>query len=150
MLDRSAVVSAMQNINDWRHPYEIEGMPNKLAKPWFREWHPWRWSVDRPVLEQAVGGLKGKSILDVACNDGWYGLQPSLEEAAREVKRLHELLREAGRAEDDLEVTYGASVESADDVERWQDAGVDRLVVAPWSRSPDAVEALHRFAEAFL
>ena len=75
---------------------------------------------------------------------------PSLEEAAGEVKRLHERLREAGRAEADLEVTYGASVESADDVKRWQDAGVDRLVVAPWSRSPDAVEALHRFAEAFL
>ncbi len=59
-------------------------------------------------------------------------------------------LRDAGRAEDDLEVTYGAAVETADDVKRWQDAGVDRLVVAPWSRSPDAVEALHRFADAFL
>ncbi len=110
--------------------------PKPIQKPW-------------PPIH--VGGSSEAALWRAVLHgDGWYGLQPSLEAAAREVKRLHELLREAGRAEDDLEVTYGASVESADDVRRWQDAGVDRLVVAPWSRSPDVVEALRRFAEAFL
>ena len=68
-------VSQMLAINDWRHPYEIEGKPNELEKDWFRDWHPWRWSVDKPVLDQALGDLSGKSLLDVACNDGWYGIQ---------------------------------------------------------------------------
>ena len=34
-----------------------------------------------------------------------------------------------------------------DDVARWEDAGVDRLVVSPWKRSPDCVEGLRRYAD---
>ena len=50
-------------------------MPNQLAKPWFRKWHPWRWEVDKVVLETALGTFEGSVLLDVACNDGWYGQQ---------------------------------------------------------------------------
>ncbi|MFQ5565068.1 MAG: class I SAM-dependent methyltransferase [Paracoccaceae bacterium] len=74
-LDRSRIVSDILAIDDWRHPYEIEGKPNELEKAWFREWHPWRWSIDRPVINEALGDLKGATLLDVACNDGWYGFQ---------------------------------------------------------------------------
>lgn len=73
--DRSRIVSDILAINDWRHPYEIEGKPNELEKAWFREWHPWRWSIDLPVINEALGSLEGKTLLDVACNDGWYGFQ---------------------------------------------------------------------------
>lgn len=66
----------LAQITDWRHPYVIDGKPVPLAKPWYAEWHPWRWSVDRPVIEQALGGsLSGRTLLDTACNDGWYGFQ---------------------------------------------------------------------------
>jgi len=40
-----------------------------------KEWHPWRWSVDSAVLTEALGTLKDKTLLDVACNDGWYGFE---------------------------------------------------------------------------
>lgn len=33
------------------------------------------------------------------------------------------------------------------DVERWAEAGVDRLIVMPWRRSRDAVDGLRRFAD---
>jgi hypothetical protein len=36
-----------------------------------------------------------------------------------------------------------------DELARWQQAGVDRLIVAPWTRSRDALEGLSRFAERF-
>ena len=34
-----------------------------------------------------------------------------------------------------------------DDVKRWEEIGVTRLVVAPWSRSPEAVDGLERYAD---
>ena len=38
-------------------------------------------------------------------------------------------------------------VTSADDVRRWEDIGVTRMIVSPWRRSPEAVEAMQRFAD---
>ena len=52
-----------------------------------------------------------------------------------------------GRADARFEVTVGGPVETRDDVRRWEDAGVDRLIVSPWARSREAVEGLKRFAE---
>ena len=34
-----------------------------------------------------------------------------------------------------------------DDVRRWEDIGVTRMIVSPWRRSPEAVEAMQRFAD---
>lgn len=62
-------------ITDWRHPHKIGGQQVRLEKEWYRRWHPWRWSVDRPVIEEAVGGLSGRSLLDVGCQDGWYSFE---------------------------------------------------------------------------
>ena len=44
-------------------------------------------------------------------------------------------------------MTLGGRALEHDDVKRWEDAGVDRLVVAPWRRSSEAVESLRRYAE---
>jgi hypothetical protein len=38
-------------------------------------------------------------------------------------------------------------VTGADDVGRWEELGVTRLVVSPWRRSPDAVDGMRRFAD---
>lgn len=71
----SQILKELHAITDWRHPFVIEGEDVSLEKPWFRDWHPWRWSLDLPVLEQATGSLQGKSLLDVGCQDGWYSFQ---------------------------------------------------------------------------
>jgi hypothetical protein len=52
-----------------------------------------------------------------------------------------------GRSESRFEVSVGGPVASRDDVHRWEDAGVDRLIVSPWARSREAVDGLERFAE---
>jgi hypothetical protein len=41
-------------------------------------------------------------------------------------------------------------VSSTDDVRRWEEVGVTRMIVSPWRRSPEAVEAMQRFADAFI
>ena len=64
---------AILAITDWRHPFPIEGL--QLTRPWYAEWHPWRLSVDQPLIRRLVGDLEGKRVLDVACNDGWYAFR---------------------------------------------------------------------------
>jgi SAM-dependent methyltransferase len=62
-------------IKDWRHPYVIGGQPVALAKARYAEWHPWRWSIDLPILTEAIGGFAGRTVLDIGCNDGCYGFE---------------------------------------------------------------------------
>ena len=70
---------AILSITDWRHPFPVEGL--QLTRPWYAKWHPWRLSVDQPFIRQLVGDLKGKRVLDVACNDAWYAFRYAQEGA---------------------------------------------------------------------
>jgi SAM-dependent methyltransferase len=74
-------VDTLLSISDWRHPHQIDGQKVRLAKDWYANWHPWRWSVDLPVIASATGPLAGKRVLDVGCNDGWYAFQAAQEGA---------------------------------------------------------------------
>ena len=71
----------------------------------------------------------------------------SFETGAAQITLLRELLADHGRADDDFQICLGAPVTSADDVARWEELGVTRLIVGPWRRSPEAVESMERLAE---
>ncbi len=104
--------------------------------------------VQKPWPPIHVGGESESALRRAARDaDGWYGLTQDVESAAALVTRLHQLRRDAGSEQDRFEVTLGGQPRDPDDVKRWQDAGVDRLVVSPWRRSPEAVEGLRRYAE---
>jgi hypothetical protein len=47
-------------------------------------------------------------------------------------------------------VTVGGHLSNLDDLHKFEDAGVDRLIVNPWERTREVPEALERFAERFL
>jgi hypothetical protein len=66
------------------------------------------------------------------------------------VRELRRLLRDAGREGARFEISLGGSVREPGDVRRWEDAGVDRLVLSPWRRSPECIEGLRRTAEQVL
>jgi probable F420-dependent oxidoreductase len=107
--------------------------PKPIQKPW-------------PPLH--VGGESEAALRRAArLGDGWYGLVHTVDSAAQRVSRLRDLRAEAGREREPLEITIGGQVESRDDVKRFEDAGVDRLVVTPWRRSREAVDGLRRFAD---
>ena len=63
------------------------------------------------------------------------------------MEHLRQLRKDMGLEGERFEITVGGQVREPADVERWEDAGVDRLVVSPWRRSPEAVEGLRRYAE---
>jgi alkanesulfonate monooxygenase SsuD/methylene tetrahydromethanopterin reductase-like flavin-dependent oxidoreductase (luciferase family) len=95
-----------------------------------------------------VGGESGPALRRAArLGDGWVGMDHTLESVAKSIAKLRALREEAGRADQPFEITVGGPVKSEDDVKRWEDAGVDRLIVAPWRRSPDAVDGLREFTD---
>ena len=104
--------------------------------------------VQRPYPPIQVGGESEAALQRAArsCN-GWLGLHHTLESVAQPIRRLRELLSEFGRSEERFEIIVGATLEDRDDVNRWEDAGVTRIVTSPWRRSPEAVEGLRRYAE---
>jgi probable F420-dependent oxidoreductase len=104
--------------------------------------------VQRPWPPILVGGESPAALRRAArLGDGWLGMGHTVESVAEPVARLRALRAEHGRADEPLQVVVGGAVAGPDDLRRWEDAGVTRVIVAPWSRSPDAVDGLRRLAD---
>lgn len=104
--------------------------------------------VQRPRPPLHVGGESEPALRRAArlC-DGWIGLDHTPESVGPFVTRLRRLLDEAGRGDAKFEMTVGGAVESRADLERWEAAGVHRLLVSPWRRSREALDGVRRLAE---
>jgi probable F420-dependent oxidoreductase len=106
--------------------------PKPVQKPW------------PPIL---VGGESRAALRRAArLGDGWIGMAHTPESAAGQIEELRSRLVEYGRDPSSFEVVLGGPVGSRDDVRRWEDLGVTRMIVSPWRRSPDAVDSLRRLA----
>lgn len=98
-----------------------------------------------PIL---VGGESKRALRRAAeVGDGWLGMVHTPESAAERVAELARLTTAAGRDPALLEVTVMGELAESGDIEAWEEAGVDRLIVTPWRRSREAVEGLQRVAE---
>lgn len=107
--------------------------------------------VQRPHPPILVGGESAAALGRAArLGDGWVGMGHTFESAADRVADLHARLRAEGRDPSGFDVTVGGRVDDADDLRRWTDAGVDRVIVGPWDRSRDAVAGLEQLASRVL
>jgi probable F420-dependent oxidoreductase len=107
--------------------------------------------VQQPRPPVLVGGESGAAVRRAATRgDGWIGMGHTLESAPAQIDRLRALRADGPRADEPMQICLGAAVTSRDDVARWEDLGVTRLIVSPWRRSPEAVESLQRFADVVL
>ena len=70
----------------------------------------------------------------------------SLDRLPDSLEIITRLRKEAGR-DGPWTTTFMTQVQTPADVERAAAAGVDRIVVSPWRRSPDAIDGMHRFAD---
>ena len=56
---------------------------------------------------------------------------------------LDRMAREGTR----FDMTCLARIESRDDVKRWEETGMTRLIVTPWNRGKEALDGIRRFAD---
>lgn len=104
--------------------------------------------VQRPRPPVLVGGESNAALRRAArLGDGWIGMAHTLDTVKQPIARLHELRAEYGRAGERFEICLGGPVAERDDVQRWADAGVTRMIVSPWRRSREAIDGMERFAE---
>jgi probable F420-dependent oxidoreductase len=109
--------------------------------------------VQQPHPPLVFGGESEAALRRAAAlGDGWYGVGHSPASAAAQVGRLRALLAAAGRGDAPFEMTvsHAAARLDRDEVARYAEAGVDRIVVLPWRRGRDAEPELERLADAVL
>ncbi|MEY2591377.1 MAG: hypothetical protein QOJ67_3361 [Acidimicrobiaceae bacterium] len=101
--------------------------------------------VQRPHPPIVVGGESKPALRRAAQHGGgWVGMAHTLDSVVGPVTELARLRAEGAPP---VEVTVGGPIDSRDDLRRWEDAGVHRIIVSPWSRSREAVDGLRRFAD---
>ena len=106
--------------------------------------------AQRPHPPIIVGGESEAALKRAAeIGDGWYGVGHTPASAAAQVERLRERLAAAGRtaAPFEMTVSHGGGELTRDDVARYADAGIDRVVSLPWRRAREAEEALGHLAD---
>ena len=102
--------------------------------------------VQRPTPPVLVGGESDAALKRAArLGDGWIGMSGTVESIGPQAKRLRAWREEYGGGP--VSVTIGGDVQSPSDMAAWEEAGVDRVIVSPWSRSREAVDGLRRLAE---
>ena len=79
--------------------------------------------------------------------DGWLGLQHTPESVRQPIARLQSLRREYGREGEPFEIIVGASPASREELARFEEAGVTRIISSPWRRSREAIDGLRRQAD---
>ena len=104
--------------------------------------------VQKPHPPVLVGGESDRALERAArLGDGWIGMRNSPESATLQVKKLRDLLGMYPEKPQGFTFTCSGLANHPDDTKRWTDAGIDRLIVTPWKRSPEALDAMKRFAE---
>ncbi|MCC6383091.1 MAG: LLM class F420-dependent oxidoreductase [Dehalococcoidia bacterium] len=108
--------------------------------------------VSRPHPPIVVGGESPAAFRRVArLGDGWYAINHPPEEMKALIAGIHEQRARYGRAGLPFEVTMNArATVTPDELARYAEVGVDRVVVSLWRSSKDALPNLERFAETTL
>ena len=98
----------------------------------------------------SVGGDSPRARRRVAeLGDGWIPMNTPVDQLAAGRRDIEQRRADLGR-DPSFTLTVMGGPASADEVQRYADAGVDRLVVSPWRRSAEAADGLREFAAAFL
>jgi probable F420-dependent oxidoreductase len=97
----------------------------------------------------SVGGDSKAALRRAALRgDGWIPMNTPVAGLPAARAEIESMRKEAGR-DGPFTVTVMGGPANAADVDAYREAGVDRLVVAPWRRSAEAADGLREFAAAF-
>ncbi|HET9874526.1 MAG TPA: TIGR03619 family F420-dependent LLM class oxidoreductase [Mycobacterium sp.] len=97
-----------------------------------------------------IGGDGHAALRRVArYGDGWLPMNHTLDRIPDSVHTLTRLWRDHDRS-GRPQITTSVPITSRDDVRRAAEAGIDRLIVAPWQRTREALDGITRFAGQYI
>jgi probable F420-dependent oxidoreductase len=97
-----------------------------------------------------IGGDGMPALRRVArLGDGWLPMNHTLDRIPDSVRTLTRLWSDHGRS-GRPQITTSVPITSRDDVQRAAAEGIDRLIVAPWQRTREAIEGITRFASEYV
>jgi probable F420-dependent oxidoreductase len=110
--------------------------------------------VQQPYPPIHFGGESDAALQRVAdLGSGWYGFSREPEQVPERIATLERMLAENGRKRDEVKVSicpYLLGVDP-DKAKRYEDAGVDQLILMAFAPTPDALEqSLDGIVEAIL
>jgi probable F420-dependent oxidoreductase len=108
-------------------------------KPTHAPWPPLHIGGDGPAALRRAAQV----------GDGWIPMNHTLEDIPASATRIARLREEAGRP-GDVEITLGGGGTELDELKRYADAGVGRVLVRPWQRGSEALDGIRRFADQVL
>lgn len=105
--------------------------------------------VQTPTPPFLIGGESPAALRRAARRgDGWIGMHHTPESVPDVLRLVQSATEQAGR-DAPLTTTVGAAPGDVD-VEGWRRSGIDRVIIAPWERSSDAIDGMRRFAKRHL
>ncbi len=107
----------------------------------FKDIYTWPKPQQKPHPPIFLGGTAGSSLKRVAryC-DGWMPIDMRMDDAAAEIKRLHDEVRGADRDPATINLSvFCQRRRSQDDLKRFRDGGFTRAIIALPNREPDEV-----------
>jgi probable F420-dependent oxidoreductase len=108
-------------------------------KPTHAPWPPLHIGGDGPAALRRAAQV----------GEGWIPMNHTLEQIPAAATRIAQLREEAGRP-GDVEITLGGGGTELDELKRYADAGVGRVLVRPWQRGSEALDGIRRFAQQVL
>ena len=104
--------------------------------------------VQSPHPPIHIGGESPAALRRAArIGDGWLGLGHSLESIVEPLTRLRQFLEEEGRDPDNFTYIVTGVVKDRNELERWDELGITRMISTPWQRSKEALDGIRRYAE---
>ncbi len=106
--------------------------------------------VQQPQPSLLVGGDGAAAKRRAATvGDAWLPMNHSLEQLPAALDEINAQRAAAGRA-GTTTLTVGGSVDTLADVDRYRDAGVDRVLVRPFMSSKEALDGIKRFGDEII
>jgi len=102
--------------------------------------------IQKPHPPFTVGGESDAALRRAVRLGGWIGMPGGFDETRLLLDRLRKLERDADKPAGSTVVTVPARLRGADDIARYRDAGVDRLIPILPGGSRQAVEQARAFA----
>ena len=106
--------------------------------------------VQQPQPSLLIGGDGAAAKRRAALvGDAWLPMNHALEDVAAAMAEINEKRAAAGR-DGETTLTIGGAVDSQADLERYREAGVDRVIVHPFTNSREALDQIRRYGDETL